>query len=146
MRDAAGGEHAAARADAETLPGHLEDMLAFENVEELVVVLVHMERGVAQRRHLLEQGEGAAGVGGRCPNEDRGVAEDEPLARTRLAHHGKDVAIALSAQEGPPSRPARKRAIIGDSNSTRSGSSRCIVPGRTANCVRPASGWPPLRS
>ena len=51
-----------ARAEPELLVADLEDVLAVEDVEELVLALVHVQRRVYHRRHFLEQAEAAAGL------------------------------------------------------------------------------------
>ena len=61
MRDAARREDEAAGTHVELLVADLDDVLALERVEQLVLVLVNVQRCVDQRWHFLEERERAAG-------------------------------------------------------------------------------------
>ena len=75
MRDAARPECETARPEVDLLVGDLDDVLALECVEELILVLVNVQRCVDQRWHLLEEAEGAAGRLGRGSDEDGHASE-----------------------------------------------------------------------
>jgi hypothetical protein len=79
VRDAAWCEHEATWTHAKCLFSDLELVLAFEDVEELVLALVDVKRCVEEGWDLLEEVESAAARGGPDADEDRRVAEDQTL-------------------------------------------------------------------
>ena len=105
MRDATRQKDHAARANLKLLVAALVDVLALQDVVQLVLVAVHVSRGVQQRSSFLEHGERAARRLRRRPDDDRRPAEAEAFAlawpsgeRTRLSGHGPtlDVVSATS--------------------------------------------------
>ena len=79
MWDAARCEHETSRADSVLVVSDLDDVLTVEDVEELVLSVVDVERRVGQRRNLLEEVEWPARGSRRCADENRHLAEDEAL-------------------------------------------------------------------
>jgi hypothetical protein len=95
MRDAARQKDQAARANMELLVAALVDVLTLDDVVHLVLVTVHVSRGVQQRSTFLEHGERPARRLRRRADDDRRPAEDYAFAlawpsgeRTRLSGHG----------------------------------------------------------
>jgi hypothetical protein len=88
--EAARREDEAARAGAELLFADLKDVLALEDVEQLVLSFVNVQRRVDERRHLLEHGEGTASRLGRGPDQNRHIPEDEALAAVGLEGVGRN--------------------------------------------------------
>jgi len=79
VRHAARAEDGLARPEPERLVAALNDVLALDDVEELVLAAVNVQRRVDHRRDFLDDGDGAAGVLGTNPDHDRHLAEGEPL-------------------------------------------------------------------
>ena len=80
MRNATRGEDDVSRPDREVLLAHADHVVAVEDVEELVLVGMDMQRSVRERRNFLEERESAAALLGRDANENRQLTEDEALA------------------------------------------------------------------
>ena len=86
---------------------NLEDVLALEDVEELVISVVNVERRVDQRRKLLEEAERPAGRGRRRSDENRHFAEDEAFAFVCLERVPRRVVMShrhYNWVDGAPSR------------------------------------------
>ncbi len=73
-----------------------EDVLSLEHVEQLVLVAVHVRRGV-QRIDLLDDPQRAAGGLRRRADHELGAAEPQPLAVVRSGRHdGQPIATMRS--------------------------------------------------
>jgi hypothetical protein len=75
MGDAARQKDQVARANLELLVAALVDVLALDDVVQLVLVAVHVSRGVQQRSTFLEHGECAARRLRRRADDERRPAE-----------------------------------------------------------------------
>ena len=89
MRDAARGEHEPAGAGPELLIADLEDVLAFEHVEQLVLVLVNVQRRVYGFVLLEDRECSAGGVGGSL-DHDFHVAEAQAFSAVGLERVRRD--------------------------------------------------------
>jgi len=76
-------EHDTARAGGELPLPDLEHVLPLDDVEQLVLALVDVERGVERRDLLDDRERPARGVRGRL-DEELGVAEPQALAAVRV--------------------------------------------------------------
>jgi hypothetical protein len=81
-----------ARADVKPIAATLEHVLTFQDLEELVFVLVDVQRRVQQRRQLLPHRERSC----RGLNEDCAASERETFAALRL--DGKAISTVHSAR------------------------------------------------
>jgi hypothetical protein len=79
VRDTARGEHEPPGAGLEVLVADSEDVLPFEHVEQLVLVLVNVERGVDGFVLLEDRECSARGVGGSF-DDDLHIAEPQALS------------------------------------------------------------------
>jgi hypothetical protein len=79
VRNTARGEHEPAGAGTELLVADLEDVLTFEHVEQLVLVLVNVERRVDGFVLLEDRECSTRGVGGRF-DDDLDFAEAQALS------------------------------------------------------------------
>jgi hypothetical protein len=85
VRDAARGEHEPVGAGLELLVADLEDVLPFEHVEQLVLVLVNVERRVDGFVLLEDRECSAGGVGGGL-DDDLHLAEPQAFSAFGLEH------------------------------------------------------------
>ena len=95
MRDPARREYEVARAGPVLLFADLENVLALEHVEELVLVLVEVKRRV-DGLPLLEDRVGAAGRVAGDLDQDLDLAEPQPLTAARFELERRSVSHAAS--------------------------------------------------
>src|SRR5262245_1100409 len=89
MRNAAREEHHAALADVMLLAADVGDQLALQDIDQLVLVRMEVERRrLAPDDSILEDHHRAARLGGaHLHREDAAAGEPEPLAFTCLSNH-----------------------------------------------------------